>query len=216
MNHLEMPDALAGAGVEGHQALREQIVAGAVAAIKIVGGRLGRQIDVAQLEVGAHHGPDAAVAGVAPGFFLPGLDTEIALLGNRAEGPDQLAATHVVAANPGRRPFLEPGPVGGNLLHDHDIVHHYRRRHGAKRLGALPVHAVALRPGNAFSQVYPAIGEIHIHFPGFCDQGEHVAVIGADDHPRVFAIAPPGNPAMMKSQGTIGRAGQIDLRVVGP
>ena len=78
MDQLEVPDALAGARVEADQAIGEEIVAGAVAAVEIAGRRLDRDVDVAEFLVGAQRRPGAGVAGVLPGVVLPGLVAELA------------------------------------------------------------------------------------------------------------------------------------------
>src|SRR5690606_16156998 len=115
MHRLEMPDSFAGTRIQADDALTEQVVARSVPAIEIIGGRLCGQIDVAQLQVGAHHRPDAGVASDLPGTLLPGVIPELTLQRNGVEGPRHFPGADVIATNPQRWPLLVARPVGGNL-----------------------------------------------------------------------------------------------------
>ncbi len=106
VDDLKMPDAFAGARVEAHQAFVEEIVAGAMAAVEIAGGRFDGQIDVAEFGIGAHGRPDGGVAGVFPGSVLPGFVAEFARLRDGVEGPEQLAGANVEAAHVARNVVL--------------------------------------------------------------------------------------------------------------
>ena len=110
-DELVVPDLLAGRRVEAHEAVAIEAVSGAMAAVVVVGRRADRQIDVAELLVGAHRRPDVGVAGFLPGVLLPGLDAGLACLRNRVEGPKQAAGTDVEAAHVARRRRPLPPPV---------------------------------------------------------------------------------------------------------
>ena len=100
MDDLEVPDALAGPGVEARAMLSaEQVVAGPRAAVVVAGGVLGRQVDVAELLVAADQRPGAAVARVGPRVVQPRLVAELALARHDVEGPQVLAGADVVAAD---------------------------------------------------------------------------------------------------------------------
>src|SRR5690606_37469783 len=105
----------AGARIQADDALAEQVVARSVPAIEVIGGRLRRQIDIAQLQVRAHHRPDTGIASGLPGALLPGVVAELALQRDGVEGPYHLSGADVIAADPQRWPLLEARPVGGNL-----------------------------------------------------------------------------------------------------
>ena len=123
-----MPDALAGLGVEGHEALGEEVVAGAVAAVEVVGRRFNRQVDVAELQVRRHRRPDGGVAGVAPRVALPGLVPELTRERDRVEDPPPLAGPDVVAAHePGD--VLPAGRKSAQRAADHrNVSYDHRRR----------------------------------------------------------------------------------------
>ncbi len=122
-----MPDALAGLRVEGHQALGEKVVARAVTAVEVVGRRLNREVDVAELQVRGHRRPDGGVTGVAPRVVFPGLVPELTHEWDGVEDPPPLAGPDVVAAH-------EPGdvlPAGGKraqgTANHRDVSHDHRR-----------------------------------------------------------------------------------------
>jgi len=99
VHHLEMPDPFAGLRVEAQQAVGEQVVAGAFAAVPVVGGAARRHVDVAELLVDAHRRPRLAAAGVFPGVLVPRLDTILAGARHDVELPAQRAGLDVVAAD---------------------------------------------------------------------------------------------------------------------
>src|SRR5882724_1519942 len=99
MHQLEMPFALAGFQVDADQRFAEEIVAGAMAAVKIAGWGFDRQIDKAELFVDGNLRPDAGVAGVFGGALFPGVVAKFAFLGDGVKNPEALAGTDVEAAN---------------------------------------------------------------------------------------------------------------------
>ena len=106
MDELLMPDALAGSRIEAHEAAREQVVAGPMAAVEVAGRRLDRQIDVAELFVGGERRPDRRVAGIRPRIVQPRVVAELARLRNGVEGPQPLARADVEAADVALGVFL--------------------------------------------------------------------------------------------------------------
>ena len=127
---LEVPRAFSGLEVKGDDAVREQVVAGPVPPVEVAGGRLHRQVDVAQLGVDGHLAPHPGVAGVAPRVGQPRVVAELVGAGNGVEDPPPLAGPGVVAADvPGRlllRGRGDPREVGG--ADDDDPVGDDRRR----------------------------------------------------------------------------------------
>src|ERR1700689_2781442 len=106
VDNLKVPDALADASVDAHQALIEKIVARGMAAVEISGGRLDGKIHVAEVRVGAHRRPNRGVAGVFPRSVLPGVVAEFARLCDGVEGPQKLPGMDVGAAHVSWNIFL--------------------------------------------------------------------------------------------------------------
>ena len=108
VNGLEVPAAFARLAVDRDQALREQVVAAAVAAVPVVGRRAGRQVGEAEFLVGAHQAPDVRAAGDSPGLVLPGVRPVLAFPGHGVEGPELPAGPHVEAADVAWRSVVRP------------------------------------------------------------------------------------------------------------
>ena len=101
---LEVPEPLAGARVEREQAVAEQVRAGAVGAVVVVGRRAGREVGDAALRVDRDLAPGVGAADVLPGVLRPRLVAELAGMRHGVELPHQLAGDHVVGAQvAGRR-----------------------------------------------------------------------------------------------------------------
>ena len=129
MNGLEVPAALARLAVDGDQALGEQVVAAAVAAVPVVGRRAGRQVGEAELLVGTHQAPDVRAAGDAPGLVLPGVGSDLPLLRHGVEGPELLAGPHVEAADVAGRSIVgTERTVGDGRSDDRHVAADGRRR----------------------------------------------------------------------------------------
>ena len=128
MDHLEVPDPLAGLGVDADEAVRKQVVAGAMPAVHVVGRRAGRQVDVAQLEVGAEHRPDVRHPRVLPGVVEPRLDPRLAGPRDRTPGPPEGARPDVVRPDVARMLLLGVGMVVHDAAEDHDVLDHEGRR----------------------------------------------------------------------------------------
>jgi len=129
VDELEVPDDLAGPGVETDDALRIQVVPEPVAAVIVVGRRAGRDVDIAQLRIGAEQPPSIGGAGVAPRLVLPGLVPRLARLGNRMKLPQLAAGAHIEAADVTGRRELIAGTVGDDRPDHDDVADHQRRRH---------------------------------------------------------------------------------------
>ncbi len=96
---LEVPEALAGVGVEGEERVGEEIVADAIAAVEIHDGGAGWCVDDAVFGVEGHAGPVVGGASGLPGVGRPGAGAEFAGARDGAEAPDELAGADVVGAD---------------------------------------------------------------------------------------------------------------------
>ena len=209
MHRLKVPDAFAGPGVETDQALGEQVVTGPVSAVVVVGRCGERQVDVAQLLVGARPGPHVRVAGVLPRCTVliragePGLVARLALLGHRVEKPELLAGPDVEPPDIAGRHLLASrhrlvDEVGHGRADDHDVVDDQRRRPpGELRHGSGVV---------ALGQVdFPIDSEVGVSRTGACVQRDQGRPDDGDD-PSILAlpILPVRDPATRAA--TAGRA----------
>ncbi len=164
MDDLEVPDPSPRARVQADQAFREEIVPLAMAAVPVVRGRAHRQVDVAELRVVAHRGPDVRVAGVAPRLVLPRLVAELAGLRHGVEGPELPAGAHVEAAHVARRHLAPVLEVVHRAADHHDIAAddrrggdgdqfaHHRPAESLGEIDAAPVAEGADRPSRASVQ----------------------------------------------------------------
>ena len=96
---LEVPDALAGRGVEGEQGVGEEVGAHAVAAVEVGGGRAGGDENEAPLVVHRHARPVVGGADAEPGVGRPGVVAELAGMRDGVEDPPHLAGAHVEGAD---------------------------------------------------------------------------------------------------------------------
>ena len=94
MHELKMPEAFAGVKVEREQAVAEQIVAEAIAAVEIEGWRAEREIADAALLVDRELSPRIGAAGGLPRVGRPGVVAEFSRPRDRVKDPQQLAAPH--------------------------------------------------------------------------------------------------------------------------
>ena len=119
---LEVPDAFAGAGVEGEHAVGEEVVSNAVGAVEIEGGRAGGGEDHAEFRIDGEAGPGVRAAGDLPGVFGPGFVAELAGPGDGVEDPAKLAGFGVPGADmPGRarQRFGNRAAEDDHVLKDH-------------------------------------------------------------------------------------------------
>ena len=99
MHSLEMPYALARLGIEGKQAVSEQVIAKAVSTVEIEGSRTSRDINDSGVPVEGHSGPVVNGAGALPGILGPSIVAELARSRNRVERPAKLTGTNFVCAD---------------------------------------------------------------------------------------------------------------------
>ena len=163
MNHLEVPDSLPCACVQGNQALGEEIVPGSVTTEKIISRCFHRQIDEPEFQIGTQLRPCTTITCISPGLFLPGFHTKLTLLGNAVEGPFQFACRNVITPYPGRWPFLVVRSVRGNLLYYQGVAYNNWRRNRSHRWGALPIRHISIGSGNTNRQVDTTTGEVCIY-----------------------------------------------------
>ena len=120
VHRLEVPPSLARLDVEGQDAVGKQVVAGPVAAVGVVRGRLCRHVDQAQLLVRRHLAPGARIAGVLARVVEPGVRAELAGRGDGMEDPQAPAGAHVVAAHEALRVAHAAGRHARRVRRAHD------------------------------------------------------------------------------------------------
>ena len=129
VDQLLVPDHLAGLDVQADQRAREEVVAGPVSAVDVVGGRFHAQVHVAQRRIGAERAPDAGVAGVLRRIAQPRLGAGLALAWNGVERPQLLPRAdvegHDVALHVGDVDAAARRQRGAD--HDHVVRDHRRR-----------------------------------------------------------------------------------------
>ena len=181
-----MPDALARFHVDADDGLREEVVAGPVPAVHVVGGRRGRHVDVAELLVGGEERPDRRVAAELPGAVTPGLRAVLARLRNGVEDPLELAGADIEGAHVAADVLLGVEGVAHRLAH-HDRVADDGRR-------AAPAVARAL--GQTGLQVDPpVVAEIAERLAGGgIERVQPFAAVG-DDAP-LGPVGPEGDAAV--------------------
>src|SRR5689334_15315198 len=106
MHHLEVPLPLAGTSVDRDDAVAEEIVPRPMAAVLVAQRHADRNVDEAQLGIGAVRRPGVVLphAGAAElRAPLPRLRAELAWLWNEIELPPLLARMHVETADPSRQ-----------------------------------------------------------------------------------------------------------------
>ncbi len=209
MHGLEVPHAFSGGRVEAHEAFREQVVAGTMSAVIVVGRRAERQIDVAELIVNGEHRPDVGRAGVVGGAVVPGVVPELARLRDGVERPELLAGARIEAEDVAARLLLHERDVVNVRPGDDDVLDDHRRR-----VDGVVLHALGV--GQTLDDVHVAVvPERRIGFAGFSVDRHQVRVVGAANQPPLRAVGPVGNAAMRVSE--VGRtAGLPDFRVVLP
>ena len=217
MHGLETPDAAPGLDLEADQALGEEVVAGPMAAVEVGRHGVGRQIDVAQFGVGAHRRPHRDLAGIAPRVALPAVVAVLARLRHRVERPQQLAGAHVVAAHPPGDLLLLRDQRRNRRRRDDDVADDDRRR--LHRVGER-VQVVA-RSANRARQTghqidAAALAEALDETSAVRVDRHQVAVAGAPQHPRVAAVVPVGDAALIPAQAHRRGAGFVALGVVRP
>src|SRR5690606_38121044 len=99
MNELEMPAAHPGMQIYGDQRFAEEIVARAIRAEVVTGGRFDGQICQVQLWIYGDLGPRSRVACVFGGTVKPCLNAILAWHGDSVENPQSFTRTNVKATN---------------------------------------------------------------------------------------------------------------------
>src|SRR5262249_29168185 len=78
VDHLEVPEAFAGPGIEGQQAIAKEIRAFAVDSVEVVLGTGGRRVDDAALLIDGELAPHIGAADALPRIFRPRVVAELA------------------------------------------------------------------------------------------------------------------------------------------
>ena len=194
VDDLVVPDAATGPRVETDDAVREQVVALAVAAVEVVRRSADRQVDVAEFQVGGHRRPDVGAADPFGGAVLPGRVAELAAAGHGMEGPQQLAGTGVVTADVAGRPLRLRRPVHDRRADDDHVADHGRRRGVSVLVGAVVERTDAGRKVDG-----AAVAEV---LPGGAGRGierDQAGVTGGQIDRLRFAVRPPGESAVEKA-----------------
>ncbi len=211
VDELEVPLPLAGAQVDADQGLAEEVVAGTVAAVEVVGRGLHGKVGEAQVLVDGHLRPDAGVAVLLGRAAQPRVVPELTRFRDRVEDPQALARADVERADValvvpvrlGREPLAERG------ADEHHVLGHDRGRLQADLardeidvliVVALEVDGAALAEG------------------GDGDAGPGVereqAVGGGDvEDPLLGAVRPVGEAAAGELARRVGGAGPLVLAV---
>ena len=200
VDHLVVPDAVAGAGVEGDEGICVEVVSDAVAAPEVEGGGTGGAEDEAALLVEGEAGPDVGAAGVLIGGGWPGFVAGFTGLGNGVEAPDQFTGAEVIGADGTRggrgRAFAQAHPDDEEIAVDHaGGVRHEREPAG---VAAEPIEEI---DGTAFSEGGDATSG------GGIDGMKEVAV--AVDHASVRAVGPVDETAVDAGLRGVGIAHRI-------
>ena len=210
MDDLVVPDAAAGPRVEADDAVREQVVALAVAAIEVVRRGAHRQVDVAELQVGGHRRPDVGPADPFGCAVFPGRVAELAGARHGMEGPQQPAGAGVVAADVARRPFRPRRPIHDRRADDDHVADDRWRRGVAVLVGPAAQGADAGREvhGAAVAELAPGPAGRRI-------ERDQARVAGGEIHGLGLAVRPPGEPAV--EEAVVRRASRVVApRVVAP
>jgi hypothetical protein len=183
---LEVPEPLPGRRVQRQQGVGVEVVAEAVGAVEIGGGRPGRHEDDAARHVDRHAGPVVgAAAGLAPADG-PGLGAGLTGGGDGPEGPPDGAGPHVDGpdvARRGRQAFVDAPADDQQIAVD-----------GAWRRE--PHRLEFRRPAEAFVQIDPAVApERRDRLAGGRVQRVDEAIDGGED-PRRPAVRPVGDPTV--------------------
>ena len=148
VHELEVPDPLAGAGVERQEARAVQVRARAIGAVVVVGRRPGREIGDAAGDVHRQLAPGVDRADVLVGVGRPGVVAELARLRDGVEAPHLLAGEDVEGAHVSGRRHVA---LAGRRAQQEQVLEHLSRR---LRLDARNRRRVA---SEAFTQVDGAL-----------------------------------------------------------
>ena len=210
LHGLEVPDPLAGAGVEADDGLREEVVAEAVSAVVVVARRPDREVDEPPFGVEGHGRPDVRVADSVPGAVLPGVVAELAGLRDQVEGPDQLAGFGAERLHVAWRIALVDEAVPDAVPHDHQVLEDDRR-------GGLRVVEAVDGPEELRGEVdLAAVTEGGVGLAGDgVDRDEPPAAV-QEDAPVAALGLPERDPAVDEPGAVRDLSPLGDPRVVGP
>ena len=209
---LKVPDPFARLAVDTDNALREQVVARAHAAIPIVGGGADWEVDVPKLLVDRHRCPDIGVAAVSPRFAVPGISAELVALRNGVEDPLHGPGARVETANVPRWRFFGPGlvlqraPDHHGVAYDGDLC----------RMGDAAAVDRASERNAEIDQT--AVAEVRFQGarPGI--ERHQSEIVRGDEDARIVAalVAPVRGPSVLPAD--VGRLDEtvVRTRVVGP
>ena len=191
-DELLVPQALAGLGVEGDEAVGKEILADAVSAPEIKRRRARRAEDDAALFVEGEPGPDVRAADVGVGVRRPSLVADLAGQWDGVEAPDEFPAADVVGAD-------VSGCSRGRTFakahaHDEEIAEEHAGRVG---LQGEPTD-VAAEIGLEVDGAFPA--EAWDALAGRGVERVEVAVVGVED-PAILAINPEDETAVHSGLG---------------
>src|SRR5262249_33342884 len=126
VDHLEVPDAPAGPGIQRNQAVAEEIRARSIGAVEVVFRTARRDVDDAAGGVDRELGPGVGAADRLPRVLRPRVVSELAFARDRVERPDEATGTDVVRAHvAGRRVVLL---IGRRAENDQVLEHAAGRR----------------------------------------------------------------------------------------
>ena len=176
----------------------------------VVGDRgADRQVDVAELRVGAHVRPDVGSPRPLPRFVSPGLVAEVAGLRNRVKDPLHLAGADVVAADVPRRRLLA-APALRDRRADHDRVAGHERGRADRVLAR--VDDASESPGQVHA---PVPAELRIRLAGLRVDRHQPGPPAGVEQPGFLAVGPVGEPA--RQEAVHCRAAvQVEAGVVAP
>src|SRR6185369_9540639 len=121
---LVMPHALPGLALDGNQRVREQIVAGTMAAIHVARRTGERQIRVPELLVDADERPEVGMPRVLPRVVLPRIDAELSAARDDMKCPAQLPGANVIAPHVARCSLFARRRVAHRRANDDDVPAH--------------------------------------------------------------------------------------------
>jgi hypothetical protein len=179
MNGLEMPETLARAGIEGKEAVCEEVRALAIRAVEVVGRRSGRhERDPARL-VDRDLAPHVNAADLLPRILRPRVVPVLAGARDGVERPDQRARDDVVGPDVARRRVI--------LLSGRGAEQDQVLEDAAGRLALKLARLVG--PRHAFRDVdMPVAAERGDGLAGACvDRAQ--GVVGGEQDPAVFSVA---------------------------
>ena len=128
MHELPVPNPFARLDIQADERGSEQIGAGTMSAISIVGRVLYIEIHVPKFLVGGKRSPNAGVAGVIRRPIQPCVVTELAFAGNRMEHPQLLTGMNVEGHDVALDVVIGRGARRQSRSHDDHVMRNHGRR----------------------------------------------------------------------------------------